>query len=328
MNPNTLPQLNPAAVDALRAMMEVLQSALAAAPPPPAAARATVQEVGNEFLISKARMGRCAYYVKSVRNDLATVFGGLLMRPIHTVTSEELEARVSAPEFSPRYRRNLICSAKTLFIFAIRRGYAGSNPAAALDLPPVCSNTPRIQTPEEVAAVLSAALQHDLAAARFLAIAYFAGLRVSEVARLDEAEIGPNYIEVKAEKCKTRRRRLVKITPTLRAWLDLGGKLPLLNAIKSRRLVQHAAGVSCPPNAARHCFVSYHLAHLGSASRTALEAGHAEAVLFSNYRELVTPEDAERFWNLRPDNVAEVAAAAVMIKPAVMCQAEPLREVA
>lgn len=300
MNPPTLPQLNPAALDALRAMMEVLEKTLAAQPPPPAAPRATVQEAGNEFLISRARMARCAYYVKSVRNDMATVFNGLLLRPIHTITSEEIEARISSPEFSPRYQRNLINAAKALFIFAMKRGYAGSNPAAALDVPPVASQTPRIQSPAQVRAVMEAALQHDVSTARFMAISYFAGLRVSEVTRLAEAEIGPRYIEVRAEKCKTRRRRLVTITPTLRAWLDLGGTLPLVNVRAARRLVQRAAGVPCPPNAARHCFVSYHLAHFGSAARTALEAGHTEAVLFNTYRELVTPEDAAAFWSILP----------------------------
>jgi hypothetical protein len=45
--------------------------------------------------------------------------------------------------------------------------------------------------------------------------------------------------------------------------------------------------------------VSYAVPVLG-VSRTALEAGHSEAVLVRHYRELVTAEDAGRFWGLRP----------------------------
>lgn len=50
----------------------------------------------------------------------------------------------------------------------------------------------------------------------------------------------------------------------------------------------------------RHSFVSYHLAAFGSASKTANEAGHSEAMLFRHYRELVTPAAAGEFWALRP----------------------------
>ena len=62
------------------------------------------------------------------------------------------------------------------------------------------------------------------------------------------------------------------------------------------------AGVPWPRNAARHSFVSYHLAKFGSAAKTALEAGHTEQMLFAHYREIVTKEAATEFWNLFPKN--------------------------
>jgi len=46
--------------------------------------------------------------------------------------------------------------------------------------------------------------------------------------------------------------------------------------------------------------VSYHLAEWQSASKTALEAGHTEQILFNHYRELVTKEDAKEFWSITP----------------------------
>lgn len=42
------------------------------------------------------------------------------------------------------------------------------------------------------------------------------------------------------------------------------------------------------------------LAHFGNAAKTALEAGHSEAMLFRVYREVVTPEAAAAFWAIRP----------------------------
>ena len=76
--------------------------------------------------------------------------------------------------------------------------------------------------PAHVAAVLHAAQRHDPDIMRLLAMQFFGGLRTSEAMRICDSEIGARYIEVKAEKCKTRRRRLVAVSPMLRVWLDAG----------------------------------------------------------------------------------------------------------
>jgi hypothetical protein len=56
-----------------------------------------------------------------------------------------------------------------------------------------------------------------------------------------------------------------------------------------------------PNNGLRHSFASYHLAHLGDAARLALELGHTnQELLFRHYRELVTPDQAEKYWSIRP----------------------------
>ena len=55
----------------------------------------------------------------------------------------------------------------------------------------------------------------------FLAIGAFAGLRSAEIERLDwkNVNLKRGFIEVRAETCKTRARRLVPISDNLRAWL-------------------------------------------------------------------------------------------------------------
>jgi integrase len=135
---------------------------------------------------------------------------------------------------------------------------------------------------------------------RFLAVRYFAGLRASEAAALDEKEIGKRFIEVTAAKAKTRRRRLVTIQPNLRAWLALGGVLPLHQVNNRLRALTRQIGSPWPKNAPRHSFCTYHLAKWQNAGKTALEAGHTEQMLFQHYREIVTPEVADRFWNVLP----------------------------
>jgi hypothetical protein len=66
------------------------------------------------------------------------------------------------------------------------------------------------------------------------------------------------------------------------------------------RQVIRASGVPWPQNVTRHSFVSYHLAEHENAAKTALEAGHSEAILFRHYRALVTPQAAAEFWAIRP----------------------------
>jgi hypothetical protein len=56
-----------------------------------------------------------------------------------------------------------------------------------------------------------------------------------------------------------------------------------------------------PNNGLRHSFASYHLAKHQDALRLALDMGHVNAhIIFSHYREIVTPEEAEFYWQIFP----------------------------
>ena len=56
-----------------------------------------------------------------------------------------------------------------------------------------------------------------------------------------------------------------------------------------------------PENGLRHSFASYHLAHFRNAAVLALEMGHVSPhVLFAHYREVTTPADAARYWQIVP----------------------------
>jgi integrase len=284
----------------LRGLLQLIESGLAAAPPPPTAPRRTIQELGNEFLISKARTGKSVRYLLEIRSSLSCLFAGQMMRQVHTITTAELESWVCAKRLRARTQRNFITNARIFFSFAQSRGYTSENPAAALELPPLENNPVEIMPPDHIAAVMRTAQEMDPDICRLLAVQFFGGLRSSEAMRLEESEIGSRFIEVKAEKCKTRRRRLVTIQPALRAWLAIGGKLPVVDCWARLVAVKRASGVPFPANAARHSFCSYHLAQFENAAKTALEAGHSETMLFAHYRELVTPEAAEEFWAVTP----------------------------
>jgi integrase len=65
----------------------------------------------------------------------------------------------------------------------------------------------------------------------------------------------------------------------------------------------------------RHSFASYRLAAIHDAPGVAAELGHTSPqMLYSTYRELVLPKEAERYWKIAPaaktENVVAFSAAA------------------
>lgn len=294
----------------LRALSEALNELFKSpeAPPP----RKTINEAGNEYLVGLARSGRSPRFVRTVRLHLTDVFRGKMQRAVTTITASEIGQRIDAMNrergWNPATALHHLQSTRAFFSALIRLGYCKTNPAQAVPVTRHRSEAPvSIHSPEEVRRILHVAQWSDLDAMRWLAIAYFAGLRTAEIGRLTESHIRDRYIEVPASISKTRSRRLVVIPPALRAFLNVGGKLPLVAEPRRIKAIRQTAGVSWPRNVARHSFVSYHLAQSGSAARTALEAGHSESILFRHYRELVTLEDAEAFWKIAPATEAELA---------------------
>lgn len=63
-----------------------------------------------------------------------------------------------------------------------------------------------------------------------------------------------------------------------------------------------SAGVASQRNGLRHSFISYRLALVQDAAKVALEAGTSPQMIFSNYRELVTPEEAREWFAVWPDS--------------------------
>jgi integrase len=187
------------------------------------------------------------------------------------------------------------------------------NPVLRTAQPKLVDKPPEIFSVDELAALLGAATARAPDAVPMLAIGAFAGLREAEIKRLDWAEIDQRrgHIEIKSAKSKSARRRIVEMQPNLRDWLRpyarMNGAVVPVNSRKKLDLVRKAAGlVRWPKNGLRHSFASYRLAATHDAPRVASELGHTSPqMLYSTYRELVLPEEAQRYWKIVPATAAD-----------------------
>ena len=60
-------------------------------------------------------------------------------------------------------------------------------------------------------------------------------------------------------------------------------------------------------NVLRHSYGSYHLAKFEDINKTSLQLGHMKPdVLFNHYRDLVTREEADYFWNIFPVKTSNI----------------------
>ena len=277
----------------------------------------TVSEVVEEMLVAKEADGVSVVHLTDLRWRLrrfATHFPGR----IAMVLGQELQNYLADIKGSGRSKNNVRKMLKNLFHFAQSRGYLPKGLTEADDLVRA-KEKPQpiaIYTPAEMAKLLQHA-EEDIIP--FLAIGAFAGLRSAEILRLDwsEVDLAGDHIEVKASKAKTASRRLVPISPNLKQWLaphrQEDGKVVTLSDVnlnlRLRTLVKsEAVNIKWPHNGLRHSFISYRVAKVQNVAQVALEAGNSPQVIFSHYRELVKPAEAEKWFSIVPQTPANVIA--------------------
>ena len=164
-----------------------------------------------------------------------------------------------------------------------------------------------ILSPAEAANLLIHCSDNILSA---VVIGLFAGLRRSEISRLDWSQVDfqQKHIEVKAGNSKSAARRLVPMRKNLRQWLNpyrqQNGLVMPTEMIYRSRLdsARKAAGIKqWPHNALRHSFASYNLAAFENAPALAGEMGHGSTkMIFEHYRALVTRKQGKSYWRITP----------------------------
>jgi integrase len=270
--------------------------------------RRQIRDLAAEYLAARRASGVTENYLDSIRRYLRE-FGrhttGRMLPDLRACDVDDfLQAQTA---WGPRSKNDARQKLITFGNWAKGRGFLPRDwrefDGSVTYLEPVMDVT--IYTPEEMERLLNAAGKH--LATPFVAIGGFAGLRSAEIQRLDwkNIHLDRGFIEVRADICKTRSRRLVPISDNLRAWLQPfampSGRVVMHHSIaEALKKIAARVGLTLKRNALRHSFVSYRLALTHDPARTALEAGHDQTILFQYYREVVTPELAAQWFAIMP----------------------------
>lgn len=264
----------------------------------------SIKDAVSELVALKRAGGKSNRYCGDLTLRLGRLSATCGERAVATFEAKELDAWLTSLPVAPGTRNTFRRDLRTLFSFCEKRGYCASNEAKKTERAKDVDKAPEILTVKQSAALLAAAGDDTLP---YIAIGLFAGLRAAELQKLDwsEVDLGSGLIEVTAAKSKTSKRRLVKISDNLAAWIQSHAQTagPIAPAGLRKRLdaVKALAGFKeWPQNALRHSFASYHLAQHADAARLALEMGNSPAMVFAHYRELVKPKDAVAFWQILP----------------------------
>jgi integrase len=277
----------------------------------------TVAELAKEVVELKRKAGRSAKYIRDLKQKLARFCQDFGKMPVAAITVEEIDKWLSDLNYAPKSRAQYRANIGVLFSHAERREMIDKNPVPRTEKPKLLDASPEIFTPDELRSLLETASREAPNVVSMLAIGAFAGLREAEIQRLDWSEIAlaRGHIEVKAAKAKSARRRIVPIQPNLAAWLQpysgmTGAVVPMGARRKLARVREGAKLTRWPNNGLRHSFASYRLAAIHDAPRVSVELGHTSPqMLYSTYRELVLPTEAERYWAILPkEETANVVA--------------------
>lgn len=293
------------AIDALKGVPLAKAVSFYLSRSPEAFSAKTTRKVYDELLVAKKQDGLSESWLRDLRLRLLR-FVERFPEPLPELSGAEVDAWLRGLNLSVRSRNNFRCAISTLVSFAKAKRYL---PKSFDELDNIAVlKSPResiaIFTPVEMRLMLGRATNQELP---FLVLGGFAGIRTAEITRLKWENIGKEFIEVSADKAKTAQRRLVPLLEVAASWLKRvrkpsGRVWPYSVPFLRQNIIDRLCGeeLEWKQNALRHSFISYRLAVLQNTGKVALECGTSEKKIFSNYRELITPEQAEEWFSLFP----------------------------
>jgi len=249
---------------------------------------------------------------KRSQNDLRLRLGRFARdfgsRSLAGITTAEIQRWIHSEATHPKTMANLRLAISSIFAPARESGQIPHNPVSAVKLPKVVSGEPTTITASQLAAILESAPERSRAA---IAIQALSGLRLSEVQRLDWAQVSLTHrlITVSADRTKTASRRHVPVCDSLLAWITplhrgqgMVAESEDILRNDSEKARREAGIKTWPANALRHTCASAWCCLEHDVSKVAAWLGNSPTIIHQNYRALLTHEQAADWFAVRPSS--------------------------
>jgi len=264
--------------------------------------RLPLGELADKFVDSRRRRGLSESYISACEVTVRTFLKSFPRESREFPASEEISNWLERHFHHPVTRNTNLRTLKTFGQWAKKHHFAPIDTFARIEFWKEPASEIEIYNIEELTAILggmpATMIPH-------IAIGAFAGLRAAEIRRLDWAEVNLDrgFIIVAADKAKTGARRLVPMQENLKQWLlphrqESGPISPYAKSYVNE--VQRLKGLPHKRNALRHSYISYRLALVPDAPRIALESGNSPEMIFAHYREVVHPDEAQKWFEIKP----------------------------
>jgi integrase len=273
-------------------------------------------EILHDMLEELKDLRRSRRHIKGLRNALAPF--AATFPDLRKVRHRDLVEYLRNKKVGPRRRDNIRNAIVQLSRYARRRDIldeARRSPAERLPLVKPGHDI-LTWTPAEARLLLEHVCPCWLPC---VAIGLFAGLRTSEILRLDWSafkwELGVIAVQRKIAR-KSKVDRLVPIQPCLMSWLEPYAKVGPLYPLKFKTAENHysseinrvrrLAGLTRKDNANRHSFGSYRLAVTKNYEQVAMEMGNSPAKVRENYNDPKTEAEGLEYFGISrssPENI-------------------------
>jgi integrase len=268
-----------------------------------------VRQAVEELIANRKASGLSKLYISDLRFRLGRFAKAFGDRTVASITTREIVSWLESLNVGPVTRNTFRRDVRTLYSFAREHGYCSDNPAASKAT--LAKERPKdvvVLSVEQAKKLLTASSREMLP---YWAIGLFAGLRPSEIRKLEWSDCDFDHKLITVRSAKTGRKRYVTMQPNLIGWLkplrlDEGKVVDPVNFRRQYAQDRAAAGLTdWPVNALRHSFGSYHVAQWSDINALAVQMGNSPAVIEEHYRQAVRPREAHRYWALTPKTAQE-----------------------
>lgn len=232
---------------------------------------------------------------------------------VSDITTEMVRKLMSLEESKAYTTRHLYHNLLTIFFrFLEKQGWISKNPVSPVARPKIPPRRPGVFAPEEVQAVMDAAVRIAPELVPFFALCFFAGIRPETVQRLGWEHIEKSRVFIPLELNKTPYDYEVPMRPNLAAWLNLTPpekrKGPIWATGVKKHIVEKVRRISRVrwiPDGPRHTFGSCVCALEGT-EKAVEQMGHrSPTMLYRHYRKLIGKEQAQALFEIYPRNLLD-----------------------